>query len=391
MNADMHGKAVSDKCAVSDSKSGRLGRIIDRSFKKHWREQDIKIYVGQFLRAELCYANDPGIRQYAASGGTVSTLLIHGLENRFFDGAVVCQTVIEDGKVRAHFKIANTAEEVLEARGSKYVETKFLREVLPLVKSFSGRFAVTGLPCDIRNLSRWVQKYPEIMEKIALKISLVCGHTSRVELIDHIVSLLEKEAGQKIKNYRFRIGHWRGQIEATFADGSSVRKPSSFFNDYQNLFFFCDRKCLACHDHYGYDADISAGDVWLYGLKNNPIKHTGIIIRNKTGERVFDAAAASGDVITEPIDIRVIMDGQSRIGPFHYNSSARAKAGKFLGVKITDSVGEKVSWHSFLSAFIAILNFKISQNAVGKKLLFAIPRPLLKGYLYLKKGLESFR
>ena len=46
-------------------------------------------------------------------------------------------------------------------------------------------------------------------------------------------------------------------------------------------FFFSEKKCLACYDHYGYDADISVGDIWSYHLKNNPIKHTALVIKNE--------------------------------------------------------------------------------------------------------------
>ncbi|MEX2964194.1 Coenzyme F420 hydrogenase/dehydrogenase, beta subunit C-terminal domain [Microbulbifer sp. TYP-18] len=366
-----------------------VGKLIDRFLKKTWSENDIKAYVGEYKNAYLTHATDQSIRSRAASGGTTSAMLIHGLEVGEYEGVVVCNTVLEDGKVRARFSIATDREQVLKARGSKYVESDFLREVLPLIRAFDGRVAVVGLPCDLSGLQRRCAKEPELAAKVMLTFGLVCGHNSRRELIDGITERLEREAGKKLVDYRFRVGHWRGQLEAEFEDGEVLEKPTKYFNDYQNLFFFSERKCMACTDHYGYNADISIGDVWLFRLKKDPIKHSGIIARSDRGQDACNGVFESGKVLAKELDVRDIMDGQSRIGPSHYNVSARHKAGKLLGFKLKDSVRRPVSWHSYLNALITLCNMRLSESSWGKKLIFATPRQILKFYLYLKKALES--
>lgn len=367
------------------------GKIIDTLVKKEWSDSDVDKYVGAYESAHLTYANDQNIRSTAASGGTTSALLIEGLERGDFEGAVVCNTVVKDGKVRAHFGIARNRSEVLAARGSKYVQTRFMSEVVPLIRSFNGRVAVLGLPCDLTALKRQCQKKADLNDKVALTVALVCGHNSRTELIDEVTRRIEKESGSEIVDYRFRVGHWRGRLEADLSDGRTISKPTKFFNDYQNLFFFSERKCMACHDHYGYDADLSAGDVWLYELKSNPIKHTGIIARSGSGKSAMENAIHSGAIHSKPMDVKGIMDGQSRIGPSHYNVSARHKAGKLLGLKLKDTTQEKVKWHSYINALISIGNMKLSETKLGRKIIFRMPRPILKFYLYIKKGLETLR
>lgn len=368
-----------------------FGTIIDRLLKKSWSEDDIRRYVGEYRQAYLTHALDAGVRERAASGGTTSAILIDGLENRRFEGAVVCKTVIQDGKVRPRFVIATSSEDVLSARGSKYVETRFLHEALPLIRAFEGRVAAVGLPCDLSALQHRCTREPELARKVVLTVALVCGHNSRTALIDGITARLEQDAGKRLTGYRFRVGHWRGHLEAELEDGTVIRKPSKMFNDYQNLFFFCERKCLVCFDHYGYAADITMGDIWLFRLKADPIKHTAVITRTDRGQTLLEAAVRAGKVQATEIDVRDIMDGQARIGPSHYNVSARAKAGKRLGIKLPDPVGVPVSWHAYLNALLTLANLRLSEKAWGRRLIFATPRPLLKGFLYLKKGLESFK
>lgn len=345
--------------------------------------------LGQSSGAYLSYASDSSIRENSASGGSTSALLISALESGEIDGAIVCKTFIEENKVRAHFIIARTRDEILSARGSKYVETKFLGEVLPLLHQNQGRFAVCGLPCDISNLTRWMAKDLSISSKVILKIAFLCGHNSRKELIDGVCEkMCSGTENTNLKDFTFRTGHWRGELSATFDNGKIIRKPFSYFSDYRNLYFFAERKCTACVDHFGYDSDISMGDVWLYSLKDCPIKHTGVLVRTKRAEVLFLAAVARGVLIAEDVPQEMILDGQTRIAPTHYNLSARAKAGRWLGVKLNDRQNIHVSFIKFFSAFLGLANMKLSESTRAN-LIFKIPRFLIRGYLLLKKGIES--
>jgi coenzyme F420-reducing hydrogenase beta subunit len=367
-----------------------LNRIIDKLTKKTWSEAELDAMLGVSRAAYLTHAADDSIREQAASGGTSSALLVAALESGRIDGAIVCRTFVEEGKVRAHFVLARTREEILTARGSKYVETRFLREVLPILEENEGRFAVCGLPCDITNLTRWEEKNQRLAGKVALKIAFLCGHNSRKELIDGVTCKLCKQAGGQIVDYNFRTGHWRGQLSAKFDNGRVIRKPFSYFSDYRNLYFFAERKCVACIDHFGYDSDISMGDVWLYALRDAPIKHTGVLVRSERAARLLDAAVAEGCIVAEEVPREMILDGQTRIAPTHFNVSARSRAGKWLGVKIPDRHNMKVGPIKWFSAFVGLANMRWSESGRAN-LIFKIPRPVLRGYLVFKKGIESIK
>jgi len=367
-----------------------IDALVDRVTRKSWTSREVANIVGADARAAwLTYAQDPSVRAEAASGGTTSALLIHGIESGLFDGAVVCRAEIQDGSVRAKFVLARTRDEILAARGSKYVETRFLKEVLPLLRANEGRFAVCGLPCDITNLKRWEAKEPLLAERVAMRIAFLCGHNSRCDLIDGITRKLNREAGRTdLIDYKFRTGMWRGKLSAIYADGTLLQKPFSYFSDYRNLSFYSERKCLACMDHFGYDSDLSIGDVWLYALRSHPIKHSGIVVRSDRAEGLVAGAVSAGVVHAESVPVSKILDGQSRIGPTHYNISARSRAGRLLGIKIPDPLGARTSILSRLSALIGLANMRLSEGPHARRI-FEVPRPLIRAYLYFKKGLES--
>ncbi len=368
-----------------------LGKAIDRVLLKHWSDEELDRYMGHVNGAWLTYADSADTRSQAASGGTTSALLIHLLKTGRIDGALVCGIRLANGRVRAHLFVAKSEQEILSARGSKYVETPFVLQALPIIEEFEGKLAVTALPCDITMLKRHLEKHQELAAKIVVLIGIICGHNSRKELIDETTARLEKEAGSPLTDYRFRVGRWRGRLEAEFENGQLIAKSSGHFTTYQNLFYFCERKCLACNDHFGYDADISVGDVWLFRLKDDPIKRTGVLSRTEHGKALLEELFDSGCVHAEPIDRRDIMDGQSRIGPYHYNVTARARFGRLLGINLKSESNVKVKWHELFAAMITMINVKISESERGRRWIFALPRVFHRLYLYVLKGLESLK
>jgi len=356
-------------------------------FNRNVDETYLRKRVGKYINGYLTHAKDEQIRMNAASGGTVTALLIYMMKNNMIDGALLTGIRINKNQPRPYFFIARSPEEILTAQGSKYAAVSFAAEAVPLLKNFQGRVAVAALPCDAKLLQHLREKDPELDQKIQFVITLFCGHNSEPELTDRIVQRLNNE-NEELIDFRYRSGLWRGQITLTFADRSRV-VPFTTFSDYQNLYFLCQRKCLYCEDHFGYYGDLSAGDIWSVDMKSESIKPTSIITRNVQAENLLRSAADSGILQSKPVSIDDIFQGQIRTARFHYQVSARSRIGRLFGEKIPDTVQAKVRLVEYLIAAIALSNYRLSRSEIGKRILFAIPRPVLRLYLYLFKALES--
>jgi coenzyme F420 hydrogenase subunit beta len=365
-----------------------IGKIVSRVLRKRWSPAAVHAYVGDARASYYSYACDDSVRAEAASGGVVSTLLLDMLVTGAADGALICRSVIEDGRVRARYAIATTREEVLSARGSVYVVGDFAGEAMPLIRAFQGRIAVVALPCEVALLRKAAAADPMLAEKLLCVIGLVCGHASEPQLIDTITDRLTREASAPLSAFRFRMGHWRGFMRATFENGAVIEKPFSAFGLYQNLYAHCAKKCLFCGDHFAYEADISVGDVWDYQLKNDPIKRSGVIVRTDVGAAALAGAREREALVLQSVPVARIIDGQSRVAPFHYNVSARSEAGRPLGVTIPDRVAERVTWHERLVARMTIAN-QLATAGKPDSAFMRRSRRLLKAQLYLMKGLES--
>jgi len=364
--------------------SGYVARIL----RKSWSGEKIQKYIGSYKDSFFAYAQDESIRKRAASGGVITALLAHLLENGAISGALVCRTVVRNGKVRPEFYIAQDVTALLDSQGSKYCEVHFAADALPLIKNYQGSLCVIALPCDVTLLRRSCEKDRELADKVTLIISLFCGHNSRPELTDMVIRNLIP-SGEELKDFRYRVGHWRGSLQLEFVNGLIVKRSFSCFSDYQNLYFFCQQKCHHCHDHTGYQSDISIGDIWSMRMKENPIKHNAVILRTEKGAEVFQSACNVGRITVFPEPIEDICAGQARTMPFHYNVSSRVKAGKLLGISIEDQVHEQVRWNDFIVATIALFNEKLSRTKLGQNLIHFTPRIFPKIILYFMKALES--
>lgn len=365
-----------------------LKRLKEAIWTKNWSPEELDRYIGPYQKCYFTYAADEALRARAASGGSTSALIVHLLQTGQIDGALLVRTVIRAGKARPEFFIGTTREEVISAQGSKYSAVFFTNDALPLIRAFEGRLAVVALPCDATILARTRAKDPALDAKIACVIALFCGHNSEPELTDAIVRKIGRGHGA-LTDYVWRSGHWRGQLQATFADGTTVVRPFETFSNYRNLYFFAQPKCHHCFDHFGYDCDISAGDIWSPRMKANPIKHTALITRTPAGQALVAEALAAGALIgtEEPID--EVADGQARTAPFHYNVTSRARVGRLFGLHIKDRVGARVRLPDYAVAFLALLNERVSRTRRGRKLILKLPKPVIRAYLYLLKALES--
>ena len=369
-----------------------INPLLHRLLKKSWSEQDIQNMIGAYREAFTAYAINDRIRFGGASGGVTSAILVSALESGLTDGAVVCRTrITDDHRVRTEFFIAKNQEELLLSQDSKYVQTKFVPEALSLIEGFDGKLAVVGLPCDLTLLKKKIQRVPQLGAKVQFTIGLFCGHSSQHQLIDNVARKLRPQENSRLDHFRFRIGLWRGYSLASFDDHIIVENKSSYFTLYQNLYFFCQKKCLYCHDHFAYNADISVGDIWSYNQKNKNIKFNCIINKSEVGSKVISAAHEDGYIFLENAKIEEIIDGQSRGAPTHNNTSAKSMAAKKLGMTIPDMHNKKVKWHEYLVALLILFNFKWSMNDKYSWLIFKIPRKILRAYLFFLKGLESIK
>ena len=348
-----------------------------------------EFWLGEFDRCFLGYAADEEIRRGAASGGVVSAVLIRLLESGMIDGALVSRLTTASGRLEAEPYVARSREEVLAARTSIYMDFPLQRHLLEL-KDLPGRYAVVGLPCQLRGLSRMEAKWPELRDKIVYRLGLLCGHASSRRLIDKVLAV-KGIAQDEIEEFAFRRGQWRGRSYVRLKDGTELTFPFLHFGLYQNLWFHCAPRCLACQDHFAEQSDMSFGDAWLRELKSHPIKHSIFLSRNPACTAVLEQMVAQGEIVGKPVEPYTLIRAQKRALIYHKkNIAGRHRVAGLFGMTIPYDGAHKARWNDLIGAFLLLLNVRMSGSPRYSDLLFRVPRVLLYAYLVPIKAMINF-
>ena len=355
--------------------------------EKKWSTADVNRFLGATEACYLTHSTDPHVRNGAASGGTTTQILLELLRQGAIDGALVWTLGTREGRPYTIPIIATSAEELLEARTSVYVATYFARDAMPLLQDFDGRVAVVTLPCDASFLRRRMQRNKELADKVFAILALFCGHNSLPELTE-IVCKRHGFEWQDLTKFTYRTGAWRGTLTMQPKQGEAVTTSTRQFTHLQNLHYFSEKKCLACFDHFGFDADLSLGDSWALGERNRDIKPTVCVVRTPAGEKAFQLARSA--LHAEPVTPEHVLSGNSRGLLYHYNVSARAKVGEKLGRSINDRVHLPTTLLDRLIARMGVGNALWTwREPQARERLERLPFAAIKSYIYFFKGLQE--
>ncbi len=347
-------------------------------------------FLGSISTCYLGYSYDTHVRERAASGGIVSSVIMYLLRTKQIDGALMCRTKCIDDKISFEVKIVTDPAEVLDYASSVYFNIPLIK-YSNLIEEFGGKIAVVGLPCHIHALKKRMLSNETLANKVHICIGLFCGHNSKKELLDEVL----KKKGISENNVQqivFRRGHWRGEMAVSLKDGNVRSFPFQHFSIYQNLHFDSLKRCMHCVDHTAEFADISCGDVWMRYLKKDSIKHSIIITRTAKADRILRDMRNEGDIYLVKTDSSTVFRSQKRSLIYHKAIDARSKVGKFFGFNIAcpPRYANTARWNEYFAAFIALLNVKISDNKLLRGVVFTLPRVILTPYLYVFKILTNF-
>ena len=351
---------------------------IDGSSEKY------NFYIGNVVSVHAGYSKDEEIRSAASSGGIVSAILVYLLETKKIDGALVSKIVSKKGKLDSETIIATSREEIISHAGSSYVDIPITTEVKK-IKEFNGRVAVVGLPCYISTVDKLCRMNAKLNSKIVYKIGLFCGGNVKFGLYEMVLRQHNISEGD-VSGIFFRRSHIKGYMIVTLKSREEIRIPFNHFNVYRILGYYCKPYCIQCDDHTSESADISVGDIFFGEYKKRKVKHSLVICRTDSGEKVFREMIDRDKVVAEELDIEWFFQALRKTLMFRKNLSARKLAGRILGIKVKEHQKMRVRWNHLVASFLILLNIRLQKNRVIARMMYRIPKP----FLYIEVLLFKF-
>jgi len=234
---------------------------IENKFLNGARDENLGVYTDIFSASTPIQGQD---------GGMVTSLLISGLDNAFFDAAIVVQ--LNDGyKVNA--LIADNSEDILKAKGTKYVRVKMVSLLNEAIEKGKKKIAFVGTPCQVKAV-RKIQLSSQLSSVDTTVLGLFCFESFLYkplkEEIQRLLGVdLDKTEKIQISKGKFIVSTGGKQYSCR------VRKLSGAVK----------KGCRYCDDFSAKLADISIGSV------GSPDGCSTVIVRSKKGKKLLSSVS----------------------------------------------------------------------------------------------------
>lgn len=262
--------------------------------------------IGKYISCYAGFVNIGDFRKKGSSGGFAKWIGYELLKRNKIDYFIQLNSNEENSESGLLFDYAiyNEPESVLKGTKSVY-HPSTLANILKEIKTMEGRFAITGVPCNIKALRLLSLKDSELRSKIKYTIGIVCGGMKTA----NYSKLVGWELGihpQNLTKIDFR-GKYddRPANEKIYTAWSKNQKESrdvgQIYGTGYAAGFFKPNPCDFCDDVLAETADIAIGDAWLKKYVTDPKGTSLIVVRNSELNEILTEALKSKTVTLETI------------------------------------------------------------------------------------------
>ena len=263
---------------------------------------NFKAPIGNWSKIITAQAKDQKIRDNATDGGVVTAILITLLENNLINGALISKRI--NSFQRIPF-FAKTKEDLLEAAGTYYdlkgpipelgkynTFVSTISELKKISDSDYMKIAVVGVPCQIHSIRKMQELNIIPAHIVKYTLGLFCYENFKFD------DVVRAKIEERFK-FSFTDIEKLNIKEKLIINLKSKEKPLKI--EFSELRDIMRHACRVCQNFSNYYADISFGGL---GSQNG---YTTVMIRTKTGERIYNLAQNKGYII-EPTELNTSVE-----------------------------------------------------------------------------------
>jgi len=249
-------------------------RKIERQFLKGVADENIGVYTEMFSAKSSIDGQD---------GGVATALLVSGMQKGMFDAAIVVKRT--DG-YWAEAVIAENVDEIIEAKGTKYLRVPLMSKLGDLIAKGKRKIAIVGMACEVRAVRRIQQillsEFPDLELTI---IGLFCYECFDYNKLKEETARLLGVNLDRVEKTQIHKGKFIVQIDG--------KEKSVSVKELNNA---VEERCLDCPDFTAKYSDISVGSV------GSDDGYSTVIVRSDIGEKLFKSLdLAKGEVNKEEV------------------------------------------------------------------------------------------
>lgn len=330
-----------------------------------------KFPVGSVCSAFLASSNSSVFSNEGQSGGLVRSLLSFALKEDFAKAAM-CVKDNHEHPLRPVVELVTSPDQFTSIARSKYCPVP-VNSLIAKLLDFGGPVVFVGLPCHMQGMILAMEHFPQLREKIVLKIGLFCDRILDYRATDFILRSANVTPDEVVK-FDYRHNEWKGWPGHSCIITKDGRKIN--VNRKRRIYaraFFTPIHCRLCVDKLNMLSDISVGDP--YGLAKGTSVPTAVLVRNDSAANLLYRAHEKDYISLDPVAENEIVRNQKAHLKFKHNA---------YYLRLTSRNGFKIPWFGEIPNIVPegkcplwvklSLWFTLFSNTQkGNKLLMAMP------------------
>jgi coenzyme F420 hydrogenase subunit beta len=333
------------------------------------RDPIIGYYSGLFIG----HVAENDFRKNGSSGGITSWILVELLKQKKIDGVIHVQEV-NPGKnngILFKYVISRSEKDIKKGAKSRYYPME-MSEVLKIVKSRPGKYAIVGIPEFIMELRLLALVNEVIRDRIKYTIGLICGHQKTANYAEALAWQQGIEPGN-LKRINFRVKQPQSTASnylhkmTGIIDGKKVhimRGNSQLFAGYWPFGFFKSKFSDFSDNVFNEVADVVLGDAWLSEYESDGMGNNVVIIRNdEIGKLITSGVTRSALMLNDARKDQII---NSQLGLVHHARDElpfRLFSEKIKLKWVPKKRVGSLPWLSPLRSVVQILRYKMSTRS----------------------------
>lgn len=305
---------------------------VSPNFNNHISEDDIaeELYgnipgirydnrLGYYSSLYVGYVKEGNYREKASSGGMGTWILSELFEKQLVDKVIHVKKV-SDPKDNRLFKyeVSTTLEEIQAGTKTRYYPVE-LSEVLEIVKNQPGNYAIVGVPSFVMAI-RLLAKYDEtVNERIKYTVGIICGHQKSSKFTDSLAlqmgvkpeDIIDIDYRKKVKDVPANKYSVEIKVLKENEVVSVTKRFSEFLESDWGQGLFKVRASDFTDDVFNETADITLGDAWLPGYKEESMGNNVVIVRNSEIDSLIKNAVQEERLKMDSVDSETIFSSQS--------------------------------------------------------------------------------
>lgn len=233
-----------------------LIQSFDQEKPSHYSKHKI---WGSYSLLGAGYANDAELRRNASSGGVITGIAKHLLENLKVNYVVGSRASLKD-PLEVETVVITSPQDLHTLGGSRYAPSSPLKRIKEILETQPGIGCFIGRPCDVAALRLYLKSRPELQKKIYIMLSFFCaGAPTEQGTINILDSFSLKK--EELASFRYRGDGWPGKVKAATLAGKTYEM--SYEDSWRKILSpTVIWRCRLCPDGIGESADIVCADAW---------------------------------------------------------------------------------------------------------------------------------